>query len=64
MCYIKREIPNGVVTVTNTHQGSTVRYACDNGYTLVGPATRECLITGTWSGHTPVCVSNTTSEST
>ena len=58
MCYIQRELENGVVTVNGIHQGSTVHYACNDGYTLIGPATRECLITGEFSEHTPVCIAN------
>ena len=63
MCYIQRDLDNGVVTVEGTHQGSMAHYTCDDGYTLVGPATRECLITATWSGHTPVCVPNNANKS-
>ena len=63
ICYIQRELDNGVVTVTDIHKGSTAHYTCNDGYTLVGPATRECLITGMWSGYTPVCVSNNANES-
>ena len=63
MCPIKRELENGVVTVWGIRLGSTAHYTCNDGYTLVGPATRECLITGTWSGYTPVCVANNTNTS-
>ena len=64
MCPIKRELENGVVTVSSIRLGSTAHYTCNADYTLVGPATRECLITGTWSGYTPVCVANNTNKST
>ena len=63
MCYIQRELENGVVTVNDIHQGSTAHYACNDGYTLIGPATRECLITGEWSEYTPVCVPSNASKS-
>ena len=58
MCYIQKEFENGKVDFSDNHLGSTAHYTCNDGYTLVGPATRECLITGTWSGYTPVCVAN------
>ena len=63
LCYIQREIENGEVIVTDIHLGSTAHYKCDDGYTLVGPATRICLFTGTFSGYTPVCVANNTNGS-
>ena len=63
MCPIKRKLENGVVTVSGIRLGSTAHYRCNDGYILVGPATRECLITGTWSGYTSVCVANNTSKS-
>ena len=63
LCYIQREIENGEVIVTDIRLGSTAQYKCNDGYTLVGPATRICLITGTFSGHTPVCVDNNTNRS-
>ena len=63
MCSIQRDLENGMVTVKDTHLGSTAHYTCDDGYTLVGPDKRECLITGTWSGYTPVCVLNNSNAS-
>ena len=63
MCYIQKEFENGKVDFSDTHFRTTAHYTCIDGYTLIGPATRECLITGTWSGYTPVCVSNSTNES-
>lgn len=35
--------------------GSVARYSCDEGYTMKGNGTRECLDNGTWSGHPPQC---------
>ena len=63
MCYIPKEFENGEVDFSDIHLGSTAHYTCNDGYTLVGPATRECLITGTWSGYTPVCVANSANGS-
>lgn len=36
--------------------GSIVRYVCDAGFGLDGPADRECQVDGTWSGFLPTCV--------
>ena len=58
MCHTQKEFENGEVAFSDIRLGSTAHYTCSDGYTLVGPATRECLITGTWSGYTPVCVAN------
>ncbi|XP_069096987.1 sushi, von Willebrand factor type A, EGF and pentraxin domain-containing protein 1 isoform X1 [Pleurodeles waltl] len=35
---------------------NSVTYTCKEGYTLIGPATLECLSTGKWSENTPQCV--------
>ena len=63
MCYIQKEFENGEVTFSDIRLGSTAHYTCNDDYTLVGPATRECLITGTWSEYTPVCVASNASRS-
>ncbi|XP_043209139.1 sushi, von Willebrand factor type A, EGF and pentraxin domain-containing protein 1-like isoform X2 [Amphibalanus amphitrite] len=34
---------------------STARYACREGYRLVGPTTRTCQADGQWSAHDPIC---------
>ena len=36
--------------------GSVAVYFCDDGYTLEGDTTRECLSSGLWNGSTPQCV--------
>ncbi|XP_014663654.1 PREDICTED: LOW QUALITY PROTEIN: sushi, von Willebrand factor type A, EGF and pentraxin domain-containing protein 1-like [Priapulus caudatus] len=38
----------------------TVSYRCKAGYTLQGPATRVCSVSGEWSGDNPVCVKDMT----
>ena len=35
--------------------GSVAVYFCDDGYTLDGDSTRECLSSGLWNGTTPQC---------
>ena len=46
---------DGSVAFNSTSYQSEAIYSCDNGYTLVGEATRKCLINGTWSNTDPVC---------
>ena len=36
---------------------STVRYSCDEGYTLRGDRTRVCHSSGEWTGELPRCES-------
>ncbi|CAF4284048.1 unnamed protein product, partial [Adineta steineri] len=39
--------------------GTKCRARCsENGYRLLGPHTRECLILGIWSGYTQFCIVN------
>lgn len=35
--------------------GATQSFSCHEGFTLSGSAQRNCTITGTWTGKTPVC---------
>lgn len=47
---------NSVRDLTGTRLLSTVRYSCNDGYSLVGGSSiRECLSNGSWSGVTPEC---------
>ena len=39
----------------NHWAGEYVRYLCNPGYTMIGPAVRRCLPSGKWSGNTPTC---------
>ncbi|XP_077632671.1 complement factor H-like, partial [Crocuta crocuta] len=36
--------------------GQVVRFACDSGFTLVGPAEIHCSTNGAWSGEIPKCM--------
>ncbi|KAK2514926.1 Svep1 [Columba guinea] len=42
-------IKDAVINGNNFTFGSMVSYTCKEGYTLVGPATIECLASGEWS---------------
>uniref|UniRef100_A0A667ZKN9 Sushi, von Willebrand factor type A, EGF and pentraxin domain-containing protein 1 n=1 Tax=Myripristis murdjan TaxID=586833 RepID=A0A667ZKN9_9TELE len=45
------------VTIGDNHAlGDKVHYVCKEGYTLIGPETRECLPSGQWSDSTAQCV--------
>ncbi len=67
------EFENGSTTITPglVHRGigSTVNYACDQGYFLVGTTTRHCVYRNTsntlnavdfgiWNGSAPSCRGN------
>uniref|UniRef100_A0A8C7FXD6 Sushi, von Willebrand factor type A, EGF and pentraxin domain-containing protein 1 n=1 Tax=Oncorhynchus kisutch TaxID=8019 RepID=A0A8C7FXD6_ONCKI len=44
-------------TIGDDHAlGNKVHYVCKEGYTLIGPETRECLSTGQWSPTFAQCV--------
>ena len=49
------DIPNGVITANDTSLGSTAQYTCNDGYILLGGATRICESTDMWSGTEPAC---------
>uniref|UniRef100_A0A8C8CTH4 Sushi, von Willebrand factor type A, EGF and pentraxin domain-containing protein 1 n=1 Tax=Oncorhynchus tshawytscha TaxID=74940 RepID=A0A8C8CTH4_ONCTS len=45
------------VTMGDDHTlGNKVHYVCKEGYTLIGPESRECLSTGQWSPTSAQCV--------
>ena len=46
---------NGGVSVGGVTFGSVATYSCDDGFTLMGTATRTCTSDGTWSGDNPTC---------
>jgi len=46
---------NGQVTTSTTTFDSNATYSCNNGYTLSGSTTRNCLADATWSGTEPTC---------
>ncbi|XP_009460853.1 PREDICTED: P-selectin [Nipponia nippon] len=35
--------------------GSTCAFSCQTGFVLMGPESRKCMATGTWTGDTPRC---------
>ena len=49
---------NGAVSLTNTTYNSVATYSCNDGYNLMGDATRTCLASGSWSGTAPTCEGN------
>ena len=49
-------VSGGGVCYSGDSVGSVAVYFCDDGYTLEGDTTRECLSNGVWSGSTPQCM--------
>ena len=49
-------VSGGGVCYSGDSVGSVAVYFCDDGYTLQGVSTRECLSTGLWNGSTPLCI--------
>ncbi|KAK2851672.1 hypothetical protein Q5P01_007948 [Channa striata] len=54
LCGSAGEIPNGELTYTGVEFGDTATASCDEGYTLVGRATRTCMSEG-WDGRVAAC---------
>ncbi|XP_077970491.1 complement decay-accelerating factor-like [Styela clava] len=54
-----RQLVNGDITPTQISYGmdAVVQYACNEGYTLVGPTSSVCVI-GIWTEDLPVCQGN------
>ena len=49
-------VSGGGVCYSGDSVGSVAVYFCDDGSTLEGDTTRECLSSGLWNGSTPQCV--------
>ena len=47
--------PKNAVMSRNHWAGEFVRYLCNPGFTMFGPAVRKCLPGGQWSGNMPNC---------
>ena len=46
---------DGSVSLTSTTFNSVAMYGCNEGFSLMGVATRICQADGTWSGEAPTC---------
>ncbi|XP_022100203.1 sushi, von Willebrand factor type A, EGF and pentraxin domain-containing protein 1-like isoform X2 [Acanthaster planci] len=55
LCRFPDTIDNGEIVGTKSTYESELNYVCHDGYTLIGPAMRECLENGEWSGYQPSC---------
>ena len=56
VCSNIQSLSNGRITIDGFKFRQYLMYDCDDGYNLVGDATRTCLETGEWSGTEPSCV--------
>lgn len=55
ICKAPQAIPNGKVVGSDFSWGSSVSYACLEGYQLSLPAVLTCEGNGSWSGEMPQC---------
>ncbi|XP_040039010.2 sushi, von Willebrand factor type A, EGF and pentraxin domain-containing protein 1 isoform X1 [Gasterosteus aculeatus] len=56
LCGEPPALRDAVTVGENFELGNTVHYVCKEGYTLIGPETRECLPSGQWSDSSAQCV--------
>ncbi len=57
ICSDPGSINNGKMTGSAPyHQGSSVTYKCNNGYTMNGDNTLTCQSEGTWDKPAPTCI--------
>ena len=47
-----------IVSYTGNNIDDTTTFECDEGFTLLGSATRRCLSNGQWSGVPTQCAGN------
>ena len=51
-------IENGKIREKMKKVGSVVRFACNDGFSLVGSPQRTCLSNGSWNGTASKCTGN------
>ncbi|XP_068164048.1 sushi, von Willebrand factor type A, EGF and pentraxin domain-containing protein 1 isoform X1 [Antennarius striatus] len=56
LCSEPPSLRDAVTVGQNYELGNKVHYVCKEGYTLIGPETRECLPSGDWSDSSAQCV--------
>ncbi|XP_058479498.1 sushi, von Willebrand factor type A, EGF and pentraxin domain-containing protein 1 isoform X3 [Solea solea] len=56
LCVEPPALRDAVTVGENYELGNKVHYVCKEGYTLIGPETRECLPSGEWSESSAQCV--------
>ncbi|XP_034471249.1 sushi, von Willebrand factor type A, EGF and pentraxin domain-containing protein 1 isoform X3 [Hippoglossus hippoglossus] len=56
LCSEPPALRDAVTVGENYELGNKVHYVCKEGYTLIGPETRECLPSGQWSDSSAQCV--------
>ncbi|CAJ1086014.1 sushi%2C von Willebrand factor type A, EGF and pentraxin domain-containing protein 1 [Xyrichtys novacula] len=56
LCSQPPALRDAITVGENYELGNKVHYVCKEGYTLIGPETRECLPNGEWSDSSAQCV--------
>ena len=56
ICPALKDPENGSVDDGDNLPGTTAKYACDDGFRLVGSSKRLCQRDGSWAGRAPTCV--------
>ncbi|ELU05207.1 hypothetical protein CAPTEDRAFT_227166 [Capitella teleta] len=55
-CSLSENLENGTWVFGHQTSGmASVHYFCNDGFELVGPTSRKCLVNSTWSENQPVC---------
>ena len=55
-CISRLSIENGMIEYEVPKlQGVRAIYSCNDGYELIGNKFRTCVLTLTWTGHSPMC---------
>ena len=54
----KPRLSNGSVILESKryHIGAIAQYKCNIGYFILGSSSRQCLLSGEWSGFQPFCI--------
>ena len=55
-CSTIDEFENGMITGSDYSVGSTLEFACNNGFLLFGNSFITCETFGIWSDSTPICI--------
>lgn len=57
-CPIPEQPANGRIEMLDRRLGGLVNYKCEEGFQMMGIASRSCLSSGGWSGTFPKCLAS------